>query len=306
MRQQGFQTDEALCAWYEAQGITDIDGLYERHQVHVASISEVESIVGSENSYVFGALSEVERKALIESSEFDLIVSLGGDDTAKDISRYVARKPLLILNSDEIGSIGALASHTRPQFRQLFENLQGGNYLVEEWPRLEAIIKTADDGMIITSPPALNEIEIGDMYTKWPFRGVLEQEGKEPTSVKGNGLLISVPAGLTGWFTSETEGIYPLGHSRPRTDMVAEIAVRARYRYGETEFHNLSDSGEQVATRPGLLKAGEELVVRSTSNHTATINVDSAWECRFPRGSEATIRMSESPLVVISKQKPSE
>jgi NAD kinase len=303
MRQQGFGSDDELRQWYEEQGIADVENLYARHDAHIRSVAELEELVGSDNSYVFGELTEAQRQDLIASNDFDLIVSLGGDDTAKDISRYIADKYFLILNSDEVGSIGALASHIRPDFRSLFENLSQGNFLLEEWPRLEAEIRTADDGKVVKSPPAINEIEIGDMYTKWPFRGVLLQEGKETAIVKGNGLLFSTPAGLTGWFASESEAIYPLMHTRPRTENVAELIVRGRYRFGETEFEDLVTTGNELATRPGLFRDGEQITVKSTSNHSATINVDSAWEHRFPRESEAIIRFAPQSLKVISAKK---
>jgi NAD kinase len=302
MRKQGFESTAELRSWYEEQGLVDVDGIFERHRAHLASVAELEGIVGDEHSYIFGALSEEERRLLLSSNDFDLIVSLGGDDTAKDISRYISDQYFLILNSDEIGSVGALASHIRPQFFDVMESVRDGNFLIEEWPRLEAEVRVAGEERTVTSPPALNEIEIGDMYTRWPFRGVLLRDGKEATPIKGNGIIFSVPSGLTGWFTSESEGIYPLGHTRPRTDKTAEFVIRGRYRFGESSFEDLVDDPDRVSTRPGILKEGEEIVVRSTSNHSATINVDSVWEYRFPRGSEAVIRQTEVPLKVISRK----
>ncbi|MCB0335120.1 MAG: hypothetical protein KDD62_02405, partial [Bdellovibrionales bacterium] len=129
---------------------------------------------------------------------------------------------------------------------------------------------------------------------------------REPTPVKGDGLLYATPAGYGGWYASETEAHYPLGHEAPNTNEEFEVVAYGRYRFQENTLADLVQDPKQVALRPGKFKPGDPPVtVRTTSCHTVRVNVDCVRDYPVPRDAEVTVGLSDQKLRVISRQLPS-
>ena len=217
---------------------------------------------------------------------------MGGDDHFKAAAHHVTDQFVIVVNSDPQRSDGALSYFNAQNFEALVRRLMDGNFLVEEWNRLEGVLDTAVDGhrCRIALPPACSEISVADQETLYTMRGMLKH-GDAESQLKGSGVLVVPGAGSTGWFTSAGKYLFPFGRRWLRTEGRAEIVHREPYG---------SDTDMQKVW--GVLKKGEEIRIESSSNHSPEVSVDSVWRHSFPRGSELRIWICEQPLKVISNQ----
>jgi NAD kinase len=298
------RSQSEVLSWYRDQGYPEsrISAILASHHEQVSAIEEVNRLferagIDDQRVFNFDQLSHEERREIFE--RFPLVISLGGDDHAKAVSRYVNSEQFFcIINSDTTSSNGVLTYYDRRSIGNLFERLSTGDFLIEEWPRLQVTINRTVDGVDekVQCAPALSEISIADEFTLYTFRGVAQGNFlSQPEIIKGSGLLIANGAGSTGWFSSAARYIYPEGRSFPRTSLKAEYVVREPYGDRRPE-----------ASYTSSFESGDVLVIRTSSKHSPEVSGDSVWREPLPAGAEAIISLSEKPLKVISNQRPVE
>lgn len=283
---------------YEKEGISSerIEAIVASHDEQDLSRAVVQQIfdragITEDRIFILDHLSEEEIRSLV--AKHTVIISLGGDDHTKAVSSYLTpRNYFLAINSDTVRSNGVITYFDRHGIDDLFNRLSLGQFLIEEWPRLEVTVKAVEDGVetIKNFPPVLSEVSIADEFSLYTFRGSAKTV-RDDITVKGSGLLIATGVGSTGWFSSAGRYVYPFGRKFNRTERHAEFIVREPY--GELS------SGQSLV---GSFDQGTEMVVRSSSKHKPEISGDSLWRYPLPHGSEAYIRLSAKPIKVISNQ----
>jgi len=210
-------------------------------------------------------------------SDYDVVVSLGGDDSFKYISHYVKDIPILSVNSDPSRSVGELTScfiSSKDSVIRIKECLDSSNFSVNNWARLGLSL----DGKEIVS--ATSEYFLGDFRRNKMSTHIMVYDGNEYPQ-RCSGLIVATGAGSTGWFKSASQI-----KSWDPTHKVGCFIATEKY------------SGSDLLGNSGFIRNDEELVIRSMNNEGGIVSVDSCQEYKFIRGSEAIIKLT-SPLSVI-------
>lgn len=310
-RSLGLSDREAVLAAYREQGISGerLDKIIDADHAHQSSISSLRDILGEplaeQNVLRLNDLSRSQLKNIL-TRNYQLIISAGGDDTAKSVARYIGSSYFAVLNTDPNNSVGALAINGRISFEDFFKSIVNGNFLIEDWPRIQGVIKrTSESGeqKEIWLPSAINELNIMDRFGDMTMRGVITQPGKTDATLKGSGCIITTGSGATGWYSSATPHFFPFGRQYPRTEQRLEIAVRERFRYGEHGLRDLQEADDSISTKahPHSLFPGETITIHSSSNHDPVVSIDSVKpRYRLPRGSSIDISIAEESLKMIA------
>lgn len=265
----------SVIASYRREGV-DIEKIMASHNAQKRVVNQL--------SAYFAPEQILERNQLTTEklANYDLVIAVGGDDHFKYVSHFVKDKFIIGLNSDPARSEGAITSIRIEDLPRLLSKLEQGEFLVEEWPRLEVEV----NGQLL--PPACSEIHIGDADSEMTSRSRIEINSNG-FSAKGSGVLIATGAGSTGWYKSAGRYIFPLGNTWARTTPQAAFLVREPYD-GRLSNHD-------VLT--GEFGPRDELVVKSSHNHSGVVSSDSLERLPFPRGHAAKIRFSRWPLKVV-------
>lgn len=209
--------------------------------------------------------------------DYDLIISLGGDNSFTKISHSCDSTPILGVNSDPERSRGHLLSasiRTEQDVHELELNLRKSDFRIEEWPRIECEINND-----ISTTLATSEIFVGEKLRKNMSRHILEHTYVNEEQ-KSSGLLVSTGAGYTGWYKSATSQIDDIGCFKP-----AQILYWAVTEPFEASVKN------------GYISNDSVMKVRSL-NDDGIISIDSWEEYDFSRGATAEIKIGKSLKVV--------
>ncbi len=129
------------------------------------------------------------------NNKFDLIITVGGDGTLLDISKYVTNTPILGVNSDPVKSIGWFSHANIANFAEFIENLNS---------KPKSILKRATlyINQIPYPHPILNDILLTNQKHAEMIR--VEATIKQKTHfLRSTGLLIATPSGSTAWIYNE-------------------------------------------------------------------------------------------------------
>lgn len=274
-----------VVATLRARGVAEdkIASRLEAHETHRESLRTLTKIIPEDRVHDIYSLGEEQIRALIQSSK--LVVVPSGDDHAKRVSHFVDDQLVLFINSDPRpnGSRGAHAYFTADHFGELAERLKDGNYLVEDWTRIE----TRMGDKIL--PLCLSEVAIADRVFDKGSKMHVTYRG-ESYVWEGSGGVVSTGYGSTGWFKSATRYASPLGNQIwPRTSPL--IGVAQREVYGDVKPTDLLIA---------MLEDDEVLTVTSALKRQGVVSIDAIHQERFPFSEEVQIRRSEKPLKVIS------
>ncbi|NCN11443.1 MAG: NAD+ kinase [Leptospira sp.] len=219
----------------------------------------------------------------INLDEFDLIISLGGDNHFTFVAHQVSPKLILGLNSDPDTSVGALLGFSTESFEQLVQNNWNGAY-VEEWSLIHTTL-TYPDGRIVETFPSVSEISIRNNSPDLISRYLIEYKD-DIEEQKSSGLLLYTGAGSTGWVAS----CYPKKTGPfPKDKRYFQVYAREPRRKDKTyeHFHwidfRVEDSVEVVSEMNG------------------GISIDSLAERNylFPPGTRAKFTLGNTRLKVV-------
>ena len=125
----------------------------------------------------------------------DLAISIGGDGTFLRTSKKVAHLgvPVAGINSGRLGYLTAVDLSEMEQFAQ---ELMEGNYEIERRTMLQV---KREDGAVIETPLALNEVAFLRHDTSSVINVEVDVNGKALTNYKADGLIVSTPTGSTAY-----------------------------------------------------------------------------------------------------------
>lgn len=181
--------------------------------------------------------------------DYDMVISLGGDNSFIYVTHFIGNIPILGINSDPRRSTGALCAVTANSIERVAKSIQNEKFRIENWTRLQATI----DGKLIT--PATSEYFFGEKLRKDMSRHILIYRGKEYEQ-KSSGIIIATGAGSTGWYDSANRFSWPGGDRFDKTEQKAAFIVTEPYRYVALP----SD------VHASYILAGEELILHSLND----------------------------------------
>jgi len=139
-------------------------------------------------------------KTTDELVDIDLVMSIGGDGTFLECVSFLKKKifPIIGINS---GRLGFLASVSKNQIDELFEDIAKGSYQIEERSILEVDVKTTD-GKLNSFPYALNELTLQKKDTTSMLNIDVYINDKFLNKYWADGLIIATPTGSTAYSLS--------------------------------------------------------------------------------------------------------
>ena len=133
----------------------------------------------------------------------DLVIVFGGDGTLTSLSHNIdAATPVMGVNShprseDPEGSYGFYMDSSISTFEQDLNSVIEGNAVINELPRLQAIIDTTS-GNRFTTDPAMNDLLIANTHQYAPSKYHLRR-GDQHGHQQSSGLLFSTWYGQGAW-----------------------------------------------------------------------------------------------------------
>lgn len=218
------------------------------------------------------------------SSDIDLVIVLGGDNSFTNISHYVGSVPILGVNSDPRHSTGYLlnwSTGTPEDVNKLAEKLYCHQFIIEDWTRLQAKV----DGKVIT--PATSEYFFGETQRNHMSRHVLEWRGKSYEQ-KCSGVIVATGAGSTGWFRSTQHGGAHVWEPR---DKHCALVVTEMY------------SSAPMFSGMTFFDPNDKIVLHSLNDDGGIVSVDSWDEFPFHRGTTVELEVGEPLKVLVPDEK---
>lgn len=226
----------------------------------------------------------------------DLVIVFGGDGTLTSLSHNIdAATPVMGVNShprteDPEGSYGFYMDSSMATFEEDFQKVVAGEAIVNELPRLQAIIDTTS-GNRFTTDPAMNDLLIANTHQYAPSKYHLRR-GDQQGHQQSSGLLFSTWYGQGAWLRnamSESE-FRNLKQLAEMDQTPSHYFVLAR-----------DLSPEQRNTMPWAWAdwTCEETTITSDM-HRGYVVPDGWDEVHFNRGATITVNAEAAPLTLLT------
>lgn len=173
-------------------------------EVHDAGLHSLRSILhracGEEHRVDFRPREHVRRADFIAR---DLVIIFGGDGTLTSLSHNIdAATPVMGVNSHPRsdypdGSYGFYMDSSMLTFEEDFQLVLNGKAIVNELPRLQAVIDSTS-GNRFTTDPAMNDLLIANTHQYAPSKYHLRR-GEQQCHQQSSGLLFSTWLGQGAW-----------------------------------------------------------------------------------------------------------
>ena len=177
--------------------------------VHDVSLGLVTKALEESSQRRGGLRIDVRAREQVRRADFigrDLVLVLGGDGTLTSISHNIdATTPVIGINShprteDPLGSFGFYMGSNLDTFAEDLETALNGDAIVNELPRLQAIIDTTS-GNRFTTDPAMNDLLIANTHQYAPSKYHLRR-GDNKCLQQSSGLLFSTWLGQGAWLSN--------------------------------------------------------------------------------------------------------
>ncbi|HII49717.1 MAG TPA: hypothetical protein HA322_00125 [Candidatus Poseidoniaceae archaeon] len=174
-------------------------------QVHDESLRKITDIL-HDISERFDVKFDLTAREKVRRADFigrDLVIVLGGDGTLTSISHNIdADTPVIGVNShpieqDPAGSFGFYMDSNVDTFAEDIVTALNGNSIINEVPRLQAIIDTTS-GNRFTTDPAMNDLLIANTHQYAPSKYHLRRGGKKCRQ-QSSGIVFSTWLGQGAW-----------------------------------------------------------------------------------------------------------
>lgn len=174
-------------------------------QVHDESLQKVTQVL-QDISGRFDVTFDLTAREKVTRADFigrDLVVVLGGDGTLTSISQNIdADTPVIGVNSHPIedypnGSFGFYMDSNVHTFAEDIVTALEGKAIINEIPRLQAIIDTTS-GNRFTTDPAMNDLLIANTHQYAPSKYHLRRDGNKCRQ-QSSGIVFSTWLGQGAW-----------------------------------------------------------------------------------------------------------
>jgi NAD+ kinase len=215
--------DESV-AQLVSKGDISVGSLKSSHEAHTRSLDEICEHLSSQGV----RFDRRYRGDVDDTTDYDLVVTVGGDGTVLDLSHRIDDKPLLAINSDPDSSIGYFCAGTAADFGDLLCRTIEDRWEPFELNRFRTRI---NDETI--SVPVLNDVLITHLNPAAVSHYLLTVDGNEPEEQKSSGIWVSTPAGSTAAIRSAGGYVLPIDSQR------LQYLVREPYPIRSHNYHFL-------------------------------------------------------------------
>jgi len=272
-------THDELVAKYSKEH-ANLDAIINSHDAQITARKKLQELMPSATLMRMHDLKE-------QITDYDMIISFGGDNSFTYISHYVGNIPLAGINADPARSLGALCGWSSQNLEQTIKNITDGTHAIQTWPLLSATV----DDKIIT--PALSEYLFAEEKAKDMSRQVIVYRGKEYEQ-KGGGILAATGAGSTGWYSSVRHYLAQSIPPYKKTENSGVFIVREPF-----FSNNKSVEEQQQVLLNATLLPDEELHIYSLHDSHGIVTSDCWEDFDFNRGSKAVVKIGEKVLHTI-------
>jgi hypothetical protein len=173
-------------------------------EVHDESLQSVKMVLSNRSDTI---RVDIRAREQVRRADFigrDLVIVLGGDGTLTSISHNIdSNTPVMGVNShpknsDPEGSVGFYMDSNVETFARDLDSALSGEAIMNELPRLQAIIDTTS-GNKIRSDPAINDLLIANTHQYAPSKYHLRR-GDLDLVQHSSGLVFSTWLGQGAWF----------------------------------------------------------------------------------------------------------
>ena len=173
-------------------------------EVHDESLQSVKMVLSNRSDTI---RVDIRAREQVRRADFigrDLVIVLGGDGTLTSISHNIdSNTPVMGVNShpknsDPEGSVGFYMDSNVETFARDLDSALNGEAIMNELPRLQAIIDTTS-GNKIRSDPAINDLLIANTHQYAPSKYHLRR-GALDIVQHSSGLVFSTWLGQGAWF----------------------------------------------------------------------------------------------------------
>lgn len=242
---------------------------------------------------------EIRARERVRRADFigrDLVIVLGGDGTLTSISHNIDEStPVMGVNShpkaeDPTGSVGFYMDSTLDTFSQDLERALTGKAIVNNLPRLRAIIDSTS-GNRYTTDPAMNELLIANTHQYAPSKYHLRR-GDMSTDQQSSGLIFSTWLGQGAWFS----------HSLDQTSLAG---IREVVNLGEEDTHYFVlardlDHQMRVDKKWSWLDWTETTTQILSDMHRGYVVPDGWDEVHFNRGASISVDLNAPKLRLLT------
>lgn len=207
----------------------------------------------------------------VKCSEYDLVLTLGGDGTFLTAAQHCMGTPIFGINSyphpnPKRGSVGELTSASLDTISNAVKKIISGKYVMEKWPRLNASVNGEDLAGL-----AVNEIYFGPVEQDKICDFKLRIPGKEEV-FSSSGVIICTAKGSTAWyhnaggesFTKRAVGILVREPNKRREPSFSQSIINPKEEiFIETGGDgNFLSFDSRVEHRHFLSKEGSEIIIK--------------------------------------------
>ena len=286
---------ENAVATVRRETMADILVVYKKNfeAVHDASLDLVTQALETSSKNRGGLRIDVRAREQVRRADFigrDLVIVLGGDGTLTSISHNIdAATPVMGVNShpragDPTGSFGFYMDSNIDTFAGDLETALNGESIINELPRLQAIIDTTS-GNQFTTDPAMNDLLIANTHQYAPSKYHLRR-GDNKCQQQSSGLLFSTWLGQGAW----------LSNAVSKTDL-ERLLNRVEKNQKNTHYFVLArdiSPSEREGMPWSWMDWTEESTTITSDMHRGYVVPDGWDEVHFNRGATITVN-AEAP-----------
>ncbi|MFL2948933.1 MAG: NAD(+)/NADH kinase [Candidatus Poseidoniaceae archaeon] len=275
--------------------MSDVLVVYKKNfeAVHDASLHIITAELERCSKERGGLRIDIRARERVRRADFigrDLVIVLGGDGTLTSISHNIdAATPVMGVNShpreeDPEGSFGFYMDSNVETFAADVRQALSGKAIVNDLPRLQAIIDSTS-GNRFTTDPAMNDLLIANTHQYAPSKYHLRR-GEQKCEQQSSGLLFSTWLGQGAWLnhTISTEELNQL------QSMVNQDQIDTHYFVVARDV-----SHEERSKRPWAWMDWTKDATTLTSDMHRGYVVPDGWdEVHFNRGATITVN-AEAP-----------
>lgn len=308
-KKQGISLEEAI----EKTKTLGVDGekILSSHYRQVESFEKVLDGLGRLTLPVDKNVGDDIPKEVITPNS--LVIACGGDNYFQLVSHFIKDQHIIGINTDPVGSNGALTYFTADSFIDFLPKLYSvtDNFNGEKWTRLQATINGKKIPTLATS-----EIYYGAYKSTDMSRYILElrkgSRGRRRKSEeqKSSGLIVSTKAGETGWYDAASR----YANNRPEYSVFYTYIMQGRVQnihpvenpnYPVRSAHFItrepfvSSPEQRLKNYSGYIREKETINLTWLAHGKGLVSIDARDEYEITRGDTVEIRISDTPLRVV-------
>jgi len=243
------------------------------HDEHYKSVKKAEQIL---SKYGFN-FKKCYRGKKINYSKYDLIITLGGDGTFLEATRYVKNQIIIGINSSPSFSVGKLCTGTIHNFEKIIQCIVQKRFSINLWPKLRLALEDH-----VRPIDCVNDILISHSNPAAMSRYYLKI-GKIKEEQRNSGLWVATGAGSSGAIRSAGGKLIKI-----RSKSIQYMPRELYYGFSKNYRH-----------KGGILGPKKTLTVTSLMRGGVIFIDGTHYKLKFPFNSTVKVSLSPNALMTV-------